>query len=62
MDITTKKLGYNSYLMFQLKDIMTVALQAEGENVSKLEKADILELTVRHLHPQAVPGPETVPA
>lgn len=24
--------------------------QAEGENVSKLEKADILELTVRHLH------------
>jgi hairy-and-enhancer-of-split protein len=23
--------------------------QAEGENVSKLEKADILELTVRHL-------------
>nr|CAD7266072.1 unnamed protein product [Timema shepardi] len=23
---------------------------AEGENVSKLEKADILELTVRHLH------------
>jgi hypothetical protein len=25
-------------------------LQAEGENVSKLEKADILELTVQHLH------------
>ena len=24
-------------------------VQAEGENVSKLEKADILELTVRHL-------------
>ena len=40
----------NSWLIFQLKDIMTVALQAEGENVSKLEKADILELTVRHLH------------
>ena len=34
----------------ELKDIMTSALQAEGENVSKLEKADILELTVRHLH------------
>ena len=34
----------------ELKDIMTVALQAEGENVSKLEKADILELTVKHLH------------
>ena len=34
----------------ELKDIMTVALQAQGENVSKLEKADILELTVRHLH------------
>lgn len=27
-----------------------VIFQAEGENVSKLEKADILELTVRHLH------------
>jgi len=37
----------------ELKDIMTVALQAEGENVSKLEKADILELTVRHLHKMA---------
>lgn len=24
--------------------------QAEGENINKLEKADILELTVRHLH------------
>lgn len=24
--------------------------QAEGENVNKLEKADILELTVKHLH------------
>ena len=34
----------------ELKDIMTTALQAQGENVSKLEKADILELTVRHLH------------
>jgi len=33
----------------ELKDIMTGCLQAEGENVSKLEKADILELTVRHL-------------
>ena len=35
-----------TFIYFQLKDIMTVALQAEGENVSKLEKADILELTV----------------
>lgn len=26
------------------------ALQAEGESVSRLEKADVLELTVRHLH------------
>ncbi|PSN58202.1 Enhancer of split mgamma protein [Blattella germanica] len=34
----------------ELKDLMVSALQAEGENVSKLEKADILELTVRHLH------------
>jgi len=33
----------------ELKDIMTGCLQAQGENVSKLEKADILELTVRHL-------------
>lgn len=34
----------------ELKELMVTALQAEGENVSKLEKADILELTVRHLH------------
>lgn len=34
----------------ELKELMVTALQSEGENVSKLEKADILELTVRHLH------------
>lgn len=34
----------------ELKELMVSALQAEGENVAKLEKADILELTVRHLH------------
>lgn len=34
----------------ELKELMMVALQTEGENVAKLEKADILELTVRHLH------------
>lgn len=34
----------------ELKDIMTAALTSQGENVSKLEKADILELTVRHLN------------
>ncbi|KAG8292997.1 compound eye development [Homalodisca vitripennis] len=34
----------------ELKDLMMGALEAEGENVNKLEKADILELTVKHLH------------
>jgi len=34
----------------ELKELMVTALQSEGENVSKLEKADVLELTVRHLH------------
>lgn len=34
----------------ELKELMVTALQSEGENVSKLEKADILELTVKHLH------------
>ena len=29
---------------------MSGALAAEGENVAKFEKADVLELTVRHLH------------
>lgn len=47
----------------ELKELMVTALQNEGENVSKLEKADILELTVRHLHNlkrqhQLVIGPE----
>lgn len=32
-----------------LKDLMVFALQAEGESITKLEKADVLELTVRHL-------------
>lgn len=36
-------------LVFLTQDIMTGCLQTEGENVSKLEKADILELTVRHI-------------
>lgn len=33
----------------ELKDLMVSALATDGENVSKLEKADILELTVSHL-------------
>merc|ERR1712024_418602 len=33
----------------ELKDLMMFALQSEGESISKLEKADVLELTVKHL-------------
>ena len=33
----------------ELKDLMVTALQTEGESITKLEKADVLELTVRHL-------------
>ncbi|XP_015437447.1 PREDICTED: enhancer of split mgamma protein-like [Dufourea novaeangliae] len=33
----------------ELKNLMIDALETEGEDISKLEKADILELTVRHL-------------
>jgi hairy-and-enhancer-of-split protein len=33
----------------ELKDLMVVALQHEGESITKLEKADVLELTVRHM-------------
>lgn len=48
----------------ELKELMVTTLQSEGENVSKLEKADILELTVRHLHTlkrqhRLVANPET---
>ena len=32
-----------------IKDLMVAALQSEGESITKLEKADVLELTVRHL-------------
>merc|ERR1712115_717921 len=32
-----------------LKDLMVTALQSEGESITKLEKADVLELTVKHL-------------
>ncbi|XP_060522219.1 enhancer of split m7 protein-like [Cylas formicarius] len=34
----------------ELKELMIAALVTEGENAAKLEKADILELTVSHLH------------
>ena len=33
----------------ELKDLMVDALQSEGESINKLEKADVLELTVNHL-------------
>ncbi len=33
----------------ELKDLMVYALQSEGESIAKLEKADVLELTVRHM-------------
>ncbi|CAL7933922.1 unnamed protein product [Xylocopa violacea] len=33
----------------ELKNLMIDALETEGEDINKLEKADILELTVRHL-------------
>merc|ERR1712193_462106 len=33
----------------ELKDLMVSALHTEGESITKLEKADVLELTVRHL-------------
>merc|ERR1712018_403699 len=33
----------------ELKDLMVYALQSEGESITKLEKADVLELTVRRL-------------
>merc|ERR1712113_622925 len=33
----------------ELKDLMVYALQSDGESISKLEKADVLELTVKHL-------------
>ncbi|KAL7647257.1 UNVERIFIED_CONTAM: hypothetical protein RMT77_002515 [Armadillidium vulgare] len=33
----------------ELKDLMVGALQSEGESITKLEKADVLELTVNHL-------------
>ena len=33
----------------ELKDLMVNTLQSEGESIAKLEKADVLELTVTHL-------------
>ena len=33
----------------ELKDLMVYAMQSEGESITKLEKADVLELTVRHM-------------
>ena len=33
----------------ELKDLMVFAIQSEGDAINKLEKADVLELTVQHL-------------
>ena len=33
----------------EMKDLMVHSLQSEGESITKLEKADVLELTVKHL-------------
>ena len=41
---------------------MSAALASEGENLTKLEKADVLELTVRHLHQLHREGELTVAA
>jgi len=39
-----------NHCLDELKELLVGALQAEGESLSRLEKADVLELTVRHLH------------
>ena len=44
----------------ELKDLMVGALQSEGESITKLEKADVLELTVKHLKKLQVRGQLTV--
>ncbi|KAH8417103.1 hypothetical protein KR222_003251 [Zaprionus bogoriensis] len=52
----------------ELKDLMVATLESEGEHITRLEKADILELTVTHLqkmkqqrdHKGADGGPEKV--
>ncbi|XP_034486637.1 enhancer of split mgamma protein [Drosophila innubila] len=52
----------------ELKDLMVATLESEGEHVTRLEKADILELTVTHLqkmkqqrkHKRANGGSETL--
>ena len=46
----------------ELKELMSAALASEGENLTKLEKADVLELTVRHLHQLHREGELTVAA
>merc|ERR1711973_554930 len=33
----------------EIKDILVESMQMEGESVTKLEKADVLELTLKHL-------------
>nr|XP_003701965.1 PREDICTED: enhancer of split mgamma protein-like isoform X1 [Megachile rotundata]XP_012137580.1 PREDICTED: enhancer of split mgamma protein-like isoform X1 [Megachile rotundata] len=46
----------------ELKNLMIDALETEGEDISKLEKADILELTVRHLQRLQGSQPSVLPA
>jgi len=49
----------------ELKDLIVDTMDAQGEQVSKLEKADILELTVNYLkaqQQQRVANPQSPPA
>merc|ERR1712127_982430 len=46
----------------ELKELMSAALASEGENLTKLEKADVLELTVRQaLNPVSSGTPPQTP-
>merc|ERR1712080_217922 len=49
MGIEKKRRARINSCLDELKDLMVFALQTEGESISKLEKADVLELTVNHL-------------
>merc|ERR1712117_454088 len=46
----------------EIKDILVESLQMEGESITKLEKADVLELTLKHLQKLKAQKKLVVPA
>uniref|UniRef100_T1GSP0 BHLH domain-containing protein n=1 Tax=Megaselia scalaris TaxID=36166 RepID=T1GSP0_MEGSC len=54
-----KRRARMNHYLDELKDLIVETMEAQGEHVTKLEKADILEMTVSYLKTKKQSGPPT---